>query len=316
MLRRTGRGRLLKDSIKRFAAADGSSHSRALAHAGILTFFPGLIAVVGLATAFHLTKFRNILDRTVGGLVPGPSGRILTQALHQGSKTTGSAALIAGLAATLVSGAIAMAQIQRGANRVYGIERDRPVLRKYLVAFMLDLTAGIMLVGAFVLLAAGGALADAVRSTGWTSTAATVLSIARWPAGILLAVAAITLIFKVAPNRHQPKFSWLVGGTVAATVLWLVFTGLLTLYFTLDKQLGQTYGPLLGIIGLLLWAYLTSIALYLGLAFAAQLESLRTAAEGVPSTESEPGVTVILPEAESVSAGAPSTGDTPPRPTM
>jgi len=38
-----------------------------------------------------------------------------------------------------------MAQIQRGANRVYGIERDRPALRKYLVAFLLDLSAGIML---------------------------------------------------------------------------------------------------------------------------------------------------------------------------
>jgi YihY family inner membrane protein len=297
VLRRTGRGRLLKDSIKRFSAADGSSHSRALAHVGILTFFPGLIAVVGLATAFHLTAFRNILDRTVTGLVPGPSGKILTEALHQGSKTTGSTALIAGLAATLVSGAIAMAQIQRGANRVYGIERDRPALRKYLVALLLDLTAGIMLVGAFVLLAAGGALADAVRSNGWSSTTATAFSIARWPAGILFAVAAITLIFKVAPDRRQPKFSWLLGGTVVATVLWIAFTGLLTLYFTLDKQLGETYGPLLGIIGLLLWAHLTSIALYLGLAFAAQLESVRTPSPPVPPTDSEPDVTVTLPEA-------------------
>ena len=310
VLRRTGRGRLLKDSIKRFSAADGSSHSRALAHAGILTFFPGLIAVVGLATAYHLSMLRNILDRTVAGLVPGPSGRILTEALHQGSKTAGSAALIAGLAATLVSGAIAMAQIERGANRVYGIERDRPAHRRYLVAFLLDLTAGIMLVGAFVLLAAGGALADAFRSNGWSSTAATGFSIARWPAGVLLAVAAITLIFKVAPDRHQPKFSWLVGGTVVATVLWLVFTGLLTLYFTVDKQLGQTYGPLLWIIGLLLWAYLTSIAIYLGLAFAAQLESLRTLPPA-PSTLSEPDVTVTLPEAEPVPA-APVTGDMPP----
>ncbi len=168
-----------------------------------------------------------------------------------------------------------------------------------------------MLVGAFVLLAAGGALADAVRSNGWTSTAATAFSIARWPAGILLAVAAITLIFKVAPNRRQPKFSWLVGGTVVATVLWLVFTALLALYFTLDKQLGQTYGPLLGIIGLLLWAYLTSIALYLGLAFAAQLESLRASVPTTPSTEAQPEVTVTLPEAEPVPAAAPAIGAIP-----
>ena len=267
--------------------------------------------MVGLATTVRLTTFRNILDRTVAGLAPGPSGRILTEALHQGSKTAGSAALIAGLAATLSSGTIAMAQIQRGANRVYGIERDRPALRRYLVAFLLDLTAGVMLVGAFVLLAAGGALADAGRSNGWSSTAATGFSIARWPAGILLAVAAITLILKVAPYRNQPKLSWLVGGTVVAAVLWLVFTGLLALYFVLDKQLGETYGPLLGIIGLLLWAYLTSIALYLGLAFAAQLESLRTPPP-VPSTKSALDATVTLPEAEPIPAAALVSEDMPP----
>jgi uncharacterized BrkB/YihY/UPF0761 family membrane protein len=54
-----------------------------------------------------------------------------------------------------------------------------------------------------------------------------------------------------------------------------VFTVALGLYFSLDSQLGQTYGPLLGIIGLLLWSYLTSAALYLGFAFTAQLESVR-----------------------------------------
>jgi uncharacterized BrkB/YihY/UPF0761 family membrane protein len=85
-----------------------------------------------------------------------------------------------------------------------------------------------------------------------------------------------------------------------AAVLWLAFTGLLAVYFVVDKQLGQTYGPLLGIIGLLLWAYLTSIALYLGLAFAAQLESMRTPPPGVPSTDSEPAPAVIVPEAEPV----------------
>jgi uncharacterized BrkB/YihY/UPF0761 family membrane protein len=78
-----------------------------------------------------------------------------------------------------------------------------------------------------------------------------------------------------------------------------------------DKQLGQTYGPLLGIIGLLLWAYLTSIAIYLGLAFAAQLESLRTLPPA-PSTLSEPDVTITLPEAQPVPAAAPVTGDMPP----
>jgi YihY family inner membrane protein len=302
VLERTGRGRLARSSIKRFAAADGGSHSRALAHAGVLTFFPAVIAVVGLAGTFHLTRLRDVLDQTVAGLAPGPSGRILTEALHQGSRTSGTTALIGGIAAALVSGTTAMAQIQRGADRIYGMQSDRPLLRRYALAFLLNLTAGLTLLAAFVLLAAGAALGDAGRSLGWSDGVATAFAIARWPVGILLATVAITVILKVAPNRHQPKGTWLVSGTAVAVVLWLAFTAALGLYFNLDDQLGQTYGPLLGIIGLLLWSYLTGIAMYLGFAFAAELEAVRA---GTPQSGAPPAVTpptVTLPEAEPRSA--------------
>ena len=38
---------------------------------------------------------------------------------------------------------------------------------------------------------------------------------------------------------------------------------------------GSTYGPLTGVMALLLWANLTSIAIFLGIAFCAQLEAVR-----------------------------------------
>jgi hypothetical protein len=49
--------------------------------------------------------------------------------------------------------------------------------------------------------------------------------------------------------------------------------------------LGATYGPLAGTIGLLLWTFLTSVALFLGLAFSAQLEAVRAGVPG-PRVES------------------------------
>jgi len=56
-LRRTGRRRLLVDSIVRFRAADGFSHSRALAFQFTLTLPPAVIAVVGLAAALGQEDF-------------------------------------------------------------------------------------------------------------------------------------------------------------------------------------------------------------------------------------------------------------------
>ena len=50
---------------------------------------------------------------------------------------------------------------------------------------------------------------------------------------------------------------------------------LLVLYLRFSLEFGETNGPLAGIIGILLWAYLGSLALFMGLAFAAQLEGVR-----------------------------------------
>ena len=135
-LRRTGRRRLLIDSLPRFRAADGFSHSRALAFQATLTLLPALIALVGLAAALDQDEFRRVVQDTIDTLAPGAAGDILTEALRQGTRdrSPGVAARsrsVGGLVAAVLSGASAMGQVERGANRLYGVERDRPFLRKY-----------------------------------------------------------------------------------------------------------------------------------------------------------------------------------------
>ena len=128
-LRSTGWGQLAKDSFVRFRAADGTSHSRSLAFQVMLTLLPFVIAVVGLATAMNVDQLRQLLTQTVDRLAPGPAGQIFTQAISQGAKSAtrgGIAALLLGAVAALASATVAMGQIERGANRLYGVEQDRP----------------------------------------------------------------------------------------------------------------------------------------------------------------------------------------------
>ena len=73
-------------------------------------------------------------------------------------------------------------------------------------------------------------------------------------------------------------------GVVACALLWLVFMGVLKVYIEATEGFGVTYGPLAGTIGVLLWTFLTSVALFLGVAFAAQLEAARA---GVPEPRVE-----------------------------
>ena len=279
-LRRTGRRRLVEDSITRFRAADGFSHSRALAFQFTLTLLPALIAVVGLAAAVGQEGFSRVVQETIEAVAPGAAGEILTDALRHGSssarKGSGETALVAGFLAAVVAGSTAMAQVERGANRIYGVERDRPFLAKYLTALLLALSAGLLALLSAVLLMGGAAIRDA---GDWSSTVDSVWRVARWPLGLAFAVASVSLLFEYSPRRRQPEPSWLAFGAGVSAALWLVFMALLAVYIEATDSFGATYGPIAGTIGVLLWTFLTAIALFLGLAFAAQLEALRAGVE-------------------------------------
>jgi YihY family inner membrane protein len=277
-LRRTGWARLAKDSFRRFRYGDGFSHCRALAFQITLTLLPAIIATVGLATMLHVERFREVLRQTVSRLAPGPAGDVVLVAFRHGERAAAGGARVAlvfGLLTALVSATTAMGQVERGANRVYGVERDRPTLRKYSVGFALACTAGLAIVLALALIVAGEDIAKATKVSG---TLQDVWGVLRWPAALVLLVVAVALLFRASPRRRQPAASWLAAGSALSVVLGLGFTWLLSLYLSASTTFGQTYGPLAGMIGVLVWAFLMSLALLFGLAFAAQLEAVRAGA--------------------------------------
>ena len=279
-LRQTGRRRLVADSLTRFRAADGFSHSRALAFQATLAILPALIAIVGLAAALDQETFRRVVQETVNQLAPGAVGEILTEALRHGStavqRESGETAVVAGFAAAILAGTTAMAQVERGANRIYGVERDRPFVRKYLTALALLLTAGVMAFASIVALVGGAAIR---RSVEWGGTLDSIWAVARWPLGLVFVIASVALLFEYAPRRKQPEASWLAFGAVVAALLWIGFMAVLAVYIGVTESFGATYGPIAGTIGVLLYTFLSSVALFAGLAFAAQLEAVRAGVE-------------------------------------
>lgn len=274
-LRRVKLSTLLKRSYKRFRLADGVSHARSLAYVIALVMVQGIIAVVGLATAFGGGEISGLIARSIEGIVPGAAGETLRTTLEQASSTGAShryTALLVGLISAIVTGTTGFGQIERGANRLYGIERDRPTLRKYARAFGLTLTAGFAVTLAFFMLAVGQEIGDAIEN----STVSTIWAVARWPIGVVLLIGAITAIFKWSPRRKQPGVSWMaVGGTVSV-VGWVLVSVAMSVFLRISGSFGETYGPLAGLVALLLWSFFSAIAVFAGLAVAAQLEAERS----------------------------------------
>jgi YihY family inner membrane protein len=272
-LRRYGRWALVRDAFIRFRYGDGFSHARAFAFQLCLAVVPFLIAFSGLASDLGADNGGKVVGDTVLAITPGASEPLVRQLIEDDH---GALALVLGLLTGLVALTTAMAQIERGANRIYGVERDRPSVAKYTRATVLMLVAGVPALFGFLLLVAGRPFGDAAeRHWGWEGEVRVAWDFVRWPLSLVLTVIAVALLFRYAPRRHQPGLSWLVFGAVAATVLWWLASLLLAGYVRFSGQFGATYGGLTAIMALLLWANLTGLALFIGVAFAAQLEAKR-----------------------------------------
>jgi YihY family inner membrane protein len=271
----TGRRTLARDAFVRMRYSDGFSHARSMAFLISLVLVQGVIGLVGLASWLGETGPGIAIIRTIEEVAPGAVGRTVTDAVVQAYRagTSGKwVALVFGLVGALVAGTTLMGQMERALNRLYGVEQDRPAIRKYARGFLMAISVGALATLSFLAFAFGDAIGDAIGSDFWSSAWKTI----RWPLALLLAAAAMALLFKYAPNRHQPAWSWLAFGSTVSVLLWSLVTLGLGVFVQASSSFGDAYGPLAGVVALLLWGLLSSIAILYGAALAAQLEAVRS----------------------------------------
>jgi membrane protein len=140
-----------------------------------------------------------------------------------------------------------------------------------------------------------GPLVQAVGDEiGVGNTAVTVFSIVKWPLILLGVILIITFLYRVAPDSSHEGFSWILPGAIMATILWLLGSIAFSFYVANFGSYSGTYGSLAGAIVLLLWLYITNVAVLFGAQFAAELERTGSAVqEATP-----PGQPVLLDPAE------------------
>ncbi|MCF7552528.1 MULTISPECIES: YihY/virulence factor BrkB family protein [Pseudonocardia] len=280
-VRRYGLRHLLGTGFVRFRYGDGFSHARAFALQLALAAVPLVIAGAGLATALGVESFAEVVARTVVAVSPGTSDELVGRAV-EGDRRRGLIVVIAALGTAFAAATSAFAQLERGANRIYGTERDRPALQKYGRAALLTATAGVAMAVGLLLIVAGEPFGEAMEQVyRWGDVAEEFWDVLRWPVGLLALVVAVTALLRFAPRRRQPGLSWLAVGAAVTVLAWLAGSGLLAAYVVLGANFDETYGPLTAVMALLLWANVTGIALLAGVALAAQLEAVR-AGQGDP----------------------------------
>src|SRR5690606_27860385 len=135
----------------------------------------------------------------------------------------------------------------------------------------LGLTLGV------ILLAGAAAFAfvvipSALSNDGAEGALRTTLLIARWPLLAILAVVALAVLYRYAPDRAAPRWSWASVGAIAATLVWIVASIGFSLYTANFGSYNETYGALGAVVILMLWLLITAFAVVAGAELDAELE--------------------------------------------
>jgi membrane protein len=153
----------------------------------------------------------------------------------------------------------------RASNIIYETPEGRPIWKLRPLQILVTLVMIMLLAVLALSLVLTGPLVDAVAGPiGVGDAAVTVWNIAKWPVMIALFVVMIGVLYYAAPNVKLRGFKFVTPGAVVALVVWVIASVLFAFYVSNFGSYDKTYGTLGGIVALLVWFWITNLAILFG----------------------------------------------------
>ena len=281
----------LKRTLTEFSEDNLTDWAAALTYYGLLALFPALIAFVGI---IGLVADPAGATQTITDVVSqiGPSSAADTfagpiQSVTSSSSTSGIMAIV-GIVVALWSASGYVGAFMRASNVIYETPEGRPIWK--LRPLQMLVTMIILLLAAITLLAliVSGPLAEAIGGAiGLSDTAVTVYQIAKWPILAALVITIFAVLYYATPNVKLRGFKWVTPGSIFALVVWILASAAFAFYVANFGSYDKTYGTLGGVVVMLMWLWITNLAILFGHELNAERERSHELAEGIPRADRE-----------------------------
>ena len=239
---------------------------------GMLALFPAIAMLASLAGMFFEPELVVRQIESLEGVVPPEALSVVRdQAVALAGQATGRATATAlfSLAFSLFWASRGIDNLVSGMNMAHAEAETRNIIVRNFVSLWLTGILTVMALAAIAVALVIPPLAEAFGLSGWTDT---IVTAGRWPLLALLSMVSLGLIYRYAPARRPPRWSWVTPGAIIATALWL---GSSWLFFAFVRNIASyqpTYGALAGVVILLLYIWLTAFVVLLGALFNAEME--------------------------------------------
>jgi membrane protein len=281
----------LKRTLTEFNEDNLTDWAAALTYYGLLSLFPALIAMVSLIGLFGDPKSTtNSLTEIITTIGPQSAAETFSGPIESITENRGAAgfAFVLGLAVALWAASAYVGAFMRASNVIYETPEGRPFWKLRPLQLVVTLAMIVVLALIAVSLVLTGPIVEAVAEPlGIGSTAVDVWNIAKWPVLVGAFFLMLAMLYYASPNVKLRGFKWVTPGSLVAVVIWVIASALFGFYVSNFGSYDKTYGTLGGLIALLVWFWITNLAILFGHQLNAERERSLEIEEGQPRAERE-----------------------------
>jgi membrane protein len=233
----------------------------------LLALFPLLLFLINILgyLAQQGTLFRDKLLVYVAALMPASAFLLVHNTLDEVSAASGKGKLSFGLLAALWAASNGMGAISDTLNIAYNVKEKRPWWKVRLICIGLTVALAILILAALAIVLYGGTIGEALAARyGFSNLFTIVWKIVQWPIALLFVLTTFNLIYNFAPNIPGHARRWITPGAFVGVGLWLLVSFGFRLYLGFFDSYSVTYGSLGAVIILMLWFYLSGVAILIG----------------------------------------------------
>jgi membrane protein len=279
---------VLRRSVREFSSDQCIDSAGALTYFGILSLFPGLLAVFSiLGVVGQGDKATSTVLSIVNQVAPGSTSQVIRAPLEQFANSPAAGfALISGIVLAIWSASGYIAAFSRAMNRIYEIDEGRPYWKLKPAQLLVTVIIVVLIVLMVIALVISGPVTKAVgNALRIGPIAQAVWSIGKWPLLAFVVILIVAILYYATPNVKQPRFRWITLGGSLALVLIVLATAGFGLYVANFSHYNRSYGSLAGVIIFLIWLWIANIVLLFGAEFDAELERGRQLQAGIAAEE-------------------------------
>jgi membrane protein len=272
----TPHGTRVKEIAKRTWAemTNGDVFGRAaqLAYFFFLALFPFLICVISSLSVFGFAdRGRALIFHFLSATAPPSAYGLIDNTIEGIIRAGGPLKMSVGIVAALWAASAGMNAVIDTMNAVYRVKEKRSVVKQYAIAVGLTIAIGILLMVSIGILLFGNTI---VRVLGVRAFFPEIWSVVQWIVVLAFTLLAFAVLYYLAPDLASRKWHWITPGAVFGVALWVLISIALRVYLHFFNSYSGTYGTLTGVIILLLWFYMSGIAILAGGALNGVLDRL------------------------------------------